>query len=675
MATDELTPRDVAAELGVTVRTVQRWIADGRLPATRIGGRVRVSRMSLSSVADTSRSVSTAPIRRLLVANRGEIVERIARTARRLGIAVVGVHLRDERPPHGVDSTRPIGSYLDADELVRAATASAADAVHPGYGFLAESPAFARAVGQAGLRWVGPPPEAIAAMGDKAAARRRATGQGIPTVPGYDGEAQDDATLVGAAVDVGFPLLVKPSAGGGGKGMHLVRDADALPEALGAARREAMRSFGDDRLVLERFLEAARHVEVQVLFDGHGNGVHLGERDCSAQRRSQKVVEEAPGPSVDAALRDRLGSTALAVARSVGYVGAGTVEMLVTDAGDHFFLEMNTRLQVEHAVTEAVVGRDLVEDQLRIAAGASLADLGLDRPPPMRGHAIEARVYAEDPENGFLPASGTLLSVTWPADVRVDTGVRAGDTVSDRFDPMLAKLVARGADRADALGGLRAAVADTTLVGVRTNLRFLRWLLDSDAMRDGDVRTDTISKSSLPGPPVPDDAAWLAAATALARRFSDDDPWSGGWRLNGPPALLVSDGTEERRVVLRGASDRAVEVADGVAHVLVDGQSVEFRSVGPPTVDEAIRHASAAGGDGPAQLVAPMPGRVVAVRTRVGGTVVAHDPLVVIEAMKMEHAVVAPRAGEVTAVHVSEGDQVERGEIVVEIGAYHGADG
>jgi 3-methylcrotonyl-CoA carboxylase alpha subunit len=662
--TDELTPRQVADQLRVTVRTVQRWIADGRLPATRVGGRVRVSRSSLSAVATTS--AAPTAISTLLVANRGEIAARIARTARRLGIRVVGVHAPDERPPEGVDASHQIGSYLDADALIAVATRARADAVHPGYGFLAENAGFAAAVGAAGLLWVGPPPDAIAAMGDKAAARRGAAGLGVPTVPGYDGAAQDDATLTSEADRVGYPLLVKPSAGGGGKGMRVVRSAGELAESLAAARREAQRSFADDRLILERYLAGSRHVEIQVLFDAHGNGVHLGERDCSTQRRNQKVVEEAPAPSVTPELRARMGEAALRVAGGVGYVNAGTVEMLLTDAGEFFFLEMNTRLQVEHPVTEAVTGRDLVADQLRIAGGATLAELGLSGPPPIRGHAIEARVYAEDPESGFLPASGTVERLDWPEGVRVDAGVRTGDVVTDRYDPLLAKIVASGDTRQEAIDRLRAALDETLVLGVRTNIRFLRWLLDQPPMRQAQMRTDTISALELPPAASPGNADWMAAALAAPPRI--EGLWGGGWRLNGSPVRRLRHGEHERSVLLdvvREGAPAAVAGAD-TTYVDVEGQSLEFVIAPPPSIEDAVRHAGAAG-DGASVLTAPMPGRVIAVRAATGERVAAHQPLVVLEAMKMEHAVVAPMDGSVARVHVSVGEQVQRGDLLVEL--------
>ena len=664
---DELTPREVAAELGVTVRTVQRWIADGRLKARRVGGRVRVSRSSLSSVSDAAGAPSRA-IRRLLIANRGEIAVRVARTARALGIEAVAVVEGGDRPPAGVDEVLPIPSYLDGEAILAVARGAHADAVHPGYGFLAENAGFARAVGAAGLTWVGPPAEAIAAMGDKAAARRLVAAHGVPIVPGYDGDAQDDATLAGEAARIGWPLLVKPSAGGGGKGMRVVSAPADLADALASARRESTRAFGDDRLVLERYLPGSRHVEVQVLFDAHGAGVHLGERDCSSQRRNQKIVEEAPAPAVDAALRSRIGSAAVATASAAGYVNAGTVEMLLTDAGEAFFLEMNTRLQVEHPVTEAVTGRDLVADQLRIAAGVSLADLGLSGEPALRGHAFEARIYAEDPEAGFLPATGRVALVRWPQGIRVDTGVEEGDPVTDRYDPMLAKLVVHAATRDDALSRLRDALDATTILGVRTNLRFLRWLVRQPAMRDGEMRTDTISSLPVPGPPGADDRHWEAAAARLASET--DDPWAGGWRLNGPSVLRLRHGGDERTVPVgdRTGGDATAAVRDGdMIHVEVEGQSHEFGMAPPPTVEEAVRHASAQTATGSATLTAPMPGRVIAVRATAGDPVKAHQAIVVIEAMKMEHAVVAPMEGVVASVLVAEGQQVQRGDRLVEV--------
>ncbi len=669
MSDELLTPAQLARELGVTPRTVQRWVASGRIPGVRVGGRIRLSR---SSLGEAPPGPASHPIRRILVANRGEIAVRIARTARRLGIGVVGVRVPGERPPEGMDEVREVPSYLDAAPLVAAARATGADAVHPGYGFLSENAAFAAAVLDAGLVWIGPPPAAIEAMGDKAEARRRASALGVPTLPGYDGEAQDDATLVREAQRVGYPLLVKPSGGGGGKGMRVVRDPESLPAALSAARREASRAFGDPRLILERYLVGPRHVEIQVLFDAHGHGIHLGERDCSTQRRNQKIVEEAPGPVVSDALRERMGAAALRLAADVGYVGAGTVEFLLADGGDFFFLEMNTRLQVEHPVTELVTGRDLVEDQIRVAEGRPLTERQDE--VTRHGHAIEARVYAEDPEAGYLPATGRLVAVEWPdgPGIRVDAGVRAGDEVSDRFDPMLAKLIAHGADRPQALARLRKALDETLLLGVRTNVRFLRWLTDQPVLRDGEMRTDTLGETTLPEPPVPGEDAWRAAGRALLGASGADGPWGGGWRPNAPPSLRLVAGEEERRVALGEPADGVrLEVADGRAFVAVEGQSVEVRVAPPPTVEEAVRHAATA--EGHAALTAPMPGRVISLGAAEGDEVAAHATVVVIEAMKMEHAVTTPMAGRVVRLAVAEGDQVQRGDLLAEVTADGGA--
>ncbi len=674
MPDDELRPREVADLLGVTVRTVQRWIRDGRLPARRVGGRVRVSRSSLGVVAAAPRSTSTRTpshrIRRLLIANRGEIAVRVARTARPLGIRAIGVHTGDDRAPEGMDEVALVENYLDSASLIAAGRAFGADAVHPGYGFLSENADFARAVEASGMLWIGPPADVMAMMGDKAAARHRAAQHGVPVVPGFDGEGQDDDTLRDEAQRIGFPILIKPTAGGGGKGMRVVESPADLAEALSAARREARRAFGDERLILERYVRGPRHVEIQVLFDAHGHGVHLGERDCSTQRRQQKIVEESPAPSVTPELRERMGRAALAIAAGVGYVNAGTVEFLLADDGSFYFLEMNTRLQVEHAVTEAVTGRDLVADQLAIAQGQELdAAAAYLR---LAGHAIEARLYAEDPDAGFLPATGQLLAVQWPEGVRVDTGVRQGDAVSDRFDPMLAKIIAHGSTRAEALHRLRVALEATTVLGVRTNLRFLRWLLDQPAMVDGEMRTDTLSTIELPQDgPLPDDA-WQAAAAAL-RGTLPDGPWGGAWRLNAAAQISLRHGEETRALALPSDAWTAHRrfVSDpqtSEAFVDVDGQSVEFSIAAAPSVDEAARRASVSG-HGSAVLTAPMPGRIISVRVAEGASVSEHEPVIVIEAMKMEHAVVSPLAGMVTRLEASEGAQVRRGDILAEVTA------
>jgi acetyl-CoA/propionyl-CoA carboxylase, biotin carboxylase, biotin carboxyl carrier protein len=667
--TDELRPSEAARRIGATTRSVQRWIASGRLPARRVGGRWRVASDALDAFvagehagADgpTAMTEASDPIRRVFVANRGEIAARIARTCVALGIDVV-VPVTDG--PDALD-------LLDIDAVVAAARSAHADAVHPGFGFLAENAEFAETVIAAGIRWIGPPPAAIRAMGDKAAARQLARRLGIPTIAGYDGDAQDDAALARAARRIGYPVLIKPAAGGGGKGMRTVGSARDLGPSLAAARREAHGAFGDDRLILERFLAGPRHVEVQLLFDAHGDGVHLGERDCSIQRRHQKVLEETPSPAVRPATRRWLTDAALALGRAVGYVGAGTCEFLLDDAGELFFLEMNTRLQVEHPVTELVTGRDLVADQIRIAAGEPLGFSQRDVRP--RGHAIEVRLYAEDAEAGFLPATGPILDVRWPEgeEIRVDAGIAAGDEVTGRFDPMLAKIVAWGADRREALARLTAALDETVVLGLTTNLRFLRWLVRQPAVIRGQARIDTLDEIWRPDDEADaiSEEAWTAAAAALG---------AAGWRLNGPPVvrLLADDGRREveRTVTAVPLSDTALPAIarrDDAVDVDVDGRSVAFRIAPPPDVDRAARAAAAhARGAGSADVVAPMPGAVLAVHVTPGQQVGPGDPIVTVEAMKMEHAVTAAAAGRIADVRVRAGEQVTRGQTLATLEA------
>ena len=669
--TDELSPSQAAARIGATTRSVQRWIAAGRLPARRVGGRWRVASDALDAFAasGTARGGSVPPlavgaattrsptIRRLFIANRGEIAARITRTCHRLGIVAIAPRTDG---PAGLD-------LLDIAAVVQAAVSAEADAVHPGFGFLAENAAFAEAVIAAGIRWIGPPPDAIRAMGDKAAARQLARRLGIPTIDGYDDTNQTDPVLARAARRIGFPILVKPAAGGGGKGMRTVHAAGDLAAQLAAARREAQAAFGDDRLVLERFLAGPRHVEVQVLFDAHGHGVHLGERDCSLQRRHQKVLEETPSPAVRVPMRRRLTEAALALAAEVGYESAGTCEFLLDDAGDFFFLEMNTRLQVEHPVTELVTGRDLVADQIRIAAGEPLGFVQADVRPS--GHAIEVRLYAEDAEAGFLPATGPVLDARWPTGdgVRVDAGIAVGDEVTGRFDPMLAKVVALGASRREALARLTAALDETVVLGLTTNLRFLRWLVRRPEVVRGEARIDTLD--AIWPPPGPVDGGELAGIPEVAWAEAAHLLDAGGWRLNGPSGtrLRAEDGTE--RWVVSGplaveqpvAGIRAVDAA----HVDVDGRSIAFRVAPPPDVDRAAKAASAhAAGGGPAEVLAPMPGAVLAIHVAVGDDVAEGGPLITLEAMKMEHAASSPRAGRVTELLVRVGDQVVRGQLL-----------
>ncbi len=672
---EELSPGQAAARIGTSTRTVQRWITAGRLPAKRIGGRWRVASDALDALIRPNQGEE--PLRTLFVANRGEIARRIARTAGRLGIRVV-VPPADRANAHDPHGTLDL---LDIEAVISAARTVGADALHPGYGFLAENADFAEAVITAGIRWVGPPPAAIRAMGDKAGARRLAARLGVPVLPGYDDPDQSDDALAAAAQMIGPPLLVKPTAGGGGKGMRVVRDLDRLPEALAAARREARAAFGDERLILERYLDRPRHVEVQVLFDAAGAGVHLGERDCSIQRRHQKILEETPSPAVDDALRARLAAAALRLAAAVGYVSAGTVEFLVDDAGAFHFLEMNTRLQVERPVTELVTGRDLVADQLRIAAGEPLDfdQASADLARTSGGHAIETRLYAEDAEAGFLPATGRIASLRWPdgEGIRVDAGIDAGDEVSDRFDPLLAKIIAHGSDRAEAFARLRRALDETVVLGLTTNLRFLRWLVRQPEILAGQARTDTLERSWPPGEAakwatIPDGAWQTAARLLLAERASPPDrppdPWAGGWRLNSARTARLLSESGERTVTLGHtpldeAPLTAVRVGDTV-HVDVDGRSVPFQLAPPPDVERAARSAARHHGGGLAQVIAPMPGAVIAVHVSVAQSVEAGDPVVTLEAMKMEHVVPAPVAGSIGEVHVRGGDQVVRGQLL-----------
>jgi acetyl-CoA/propionyl-CoA carboxylase biotin carboxyl carrier protein len=673
---DELSPREVARRLGTSTRTVQRWIAAGQLPAHRVGGRWRVA-FDASVAYDQPTGSDRAPVRSiqtLFVANRGEIAARILRTCSRLGITAIAPQTAG---PSGLD-------LLDIGAVVRAAVAAGANAVHPGFGFLAENADFAQAVIDADLRWIGPPPDAIRAMGDKAAARRLAVGLDVPTPAGYDEPDQSDQALTAAATRIGFPLLVKPAAGGGGKGMRTVRLPDRLPGDLAAARREAQAAFGDDRLILERLIEGARHVEIQVLFDRHGHGVHLGERDCSIQRRHQKVLEESPSPGVTASvggdLRRRMGEAAIRLAGAVGYASAGTCEFLLDDRGAFTFLEMNTRLQVEHPVTEAVTGRDLVADQIRIAEGRPLDLVQSDI--HWEGNAVEVRLYAEDADHGFLPATGRVERLRWPSGdgIRVDAGIGEGDEVGGRFDPMLAKIIAHGGDRAEALDRLTDALDRTVVLGLTTNLRFLRWLVREPVVRDGQARTDTLGRIWPPDDwarrtRIPD-AAWSTAAKLLTSDRTR--PGGDGFRLNAAASLRLTAEDETRTVRLApgSATMRAETVLiEDAVHLDVAGRSIAFRLAPPPDVERAAQAAAAAHGTGPVEVRAPMPGQVLAIGAAVGSPVDAGHTVVTLEAMKMEHAVAAPASGVVAEILVEVGDQVERGQplAIVEPGAIDGA--
>jgi geranyl-CoA carboxylase alpha subunit len=624
-----------------------------------------------------------------LIANRGEIACRVARSAQRLGFATVAVYSDADRgAPHlsACDLALPIGgreaaeSYLVIDKLLDAARRSGAQAVHPGYGFLSERAEFARAVLDAGLVFVGPPPAVIEAMGDKAQARRAMAAAGLPVLPGYDGDDQSDAALVAAAQDIGFPVMVKAAAGGGGRGMRLVHRAADLPAALAAARSEARKAFGDPRLILERALMAPRHVEVQVLADAHGAVLHLGERDCSIQRRHQKIIEEAPAPGLSASLRTRMCEAAVHAARAVGYRNAGSVEFLV-DGGEFFFMEMNTRLQVEHPVTEAVTGLDLVEWQLRIARDEPLAWRQDDI--VIQGHAIEARLCAEDPARDFLPQSGRIERWLPPAQARVDHAVVEGMHLSSHYDSLLAKIVLHGATREEAREALRNALQDTVLFGVASNRAFLARVLDHPAFAAAELSTNFIGEhfpEAATRARHPPESAW-ALASWLSVQPDRQPPaqWNGfsSAAFSDLPARLVYAGVE-REARVRTSREGTTVVLDGTSHPIEAGQVHHHRAgtriylqtaEGDWTFEDrrlvARRAAGAGAGDG--RVLSPMNGRVAQIPVAPGARVAQGETLIVLEAMKMEHALAARASGTVSAVHVSVNEQVAPGKLLVEV--------
>jgi 3-methylcrotonyl-CoA carboxylase alpha subunit len=626
-------------------------------------------------------------IRRLLIANRGEIAIRIARAARELGIVPLGVYSdadEDALFRDAMDTSLRIGpgpasdSYLDAERIVAAAKTLLADAIHPGYGFLSERAPFAQLVVENGLIFVGPTPDAIAAMGSKSAAKRRVRASGVPVVPGYDGDDQSDARLRREAEAIGTPLLIKASAGGGGRGMRVVDDLARFDEALASARREARAAFGDDAMLLERYLANPRHIEFQILADAHGTTVHLGERECSIQRRHQKVLEEAPSVALDGELRARMGRAAVDAARSVGYTNTGTVEFLLDSDGAFYFLEMNARLQVEHPVTELVYGVDLVHEQLRIASGEPLRFTQEELVP--RGWAIEARLNAEDPAHDFLPQSGTLAAFEVPRapGVRLDAGFRAGNTVPVYYDSLLAKIVVWGTDRHAAIARLQATLRETQVAGIATNLPLLRAIVADDAFAAGATTTRFLDER-LAGYHLGEthaDAPTLrrVAAALLAR--------DGTWRLGrvGVPLAFVVDGTTVRAQAsydgaawelsggLSGALDADAHGATfeaGGGSVSLDGRVVRWSDAEPPSADaEHGAHAASSG-----EVTAPMPGRIVSVAVEPGTEVDARALLVVLEAMKMEHRIEAPVAGTIHEVRVKPGELVSGGTTLVTIGA------
>ncbi|NDK88672.1 ATP-grasp domain-containing protein [Gordonia desulfuricans] len=685
-----------------------------------------------TSSPGTADSVAPQTIRTVLVANRGEIACRVIATLRRLGLRSVAIysdadaHARHVREADtavrlasvpGADPARPAGGYLDIGAVVGAAAATGADAVHPGYGFLSENQQFAAALDDAGIVFIGPPATAIATMGDKITARAAVSDRDVPVVPGLSRPGLTDADLVAAAPDIGFPVLIKPSAGGGGKGMHRVDDPAGLPDALVRARREAAAAFGDDTLFLEHFVDTPRHIEVQVLADTHGTVIHLGERECSLQRRHQKVIEEAPSALLDATTRERIGQAACDAARSVGYTGAGTVEFIVSAhrPDEFFFMEMNTRLQVEHPVTELVTGIDLVEQQIRVARGEELAIAQSD--VTLTGHAIEARVYAEDPANGFLPTGGEIVALAEPdttpgQGVRLDSAMLPGLVVGSDYDPMLAKVIAHGDDRAEALERLDHALGQTRVLGVVTNIDFCRHVLARPEVITADLDTALLDRLvvdyTAPAP-----APEALALVGLARVGNRDpgDVWQSavGFRVgaHAPVISRLSAGDHHRTVstLVESADDRWVvaevtitdpdenaepwsarveylaQHATGTgrtARLVVDGVSQQWSlaevgdqwwAAGPAgtwIVELTRTLIEGADDEAAGDVLSPMPGTVVAVSAATGDEVTQGAPVVVVEAMKMEHTLTAPVAGTVT-VAVSVGDKVAAGATLAHV--------
>ena len=670
------------------------------------------------------------PIGRLLVANRGEIAVRVIRTARAMGIATVAVFSDADRDALHVaraDEAVRLGpapateSYLNVERVVDAALRSGCDALHPGYGFLSENPALSRACVDAGIVFVGPTAAAMDAMGDKIRAKRIVAAQGVPVVPGCTDTELDDDGFAAAILGIGLPVLLKPSAGGGGKGMRLVEDAAGLIDAIAGSRREALRIFGNGALLAERAVVAPRHIEIQVAADLHGNVVHLGERECSLQRRHQKVIEEAPSPMLTQEMRERMGAQAIAAATACGYTNVGTVEFIVS--ADHpdefFFIEMNTRLQVEHPVTEMVTGVDLVELQLRIAEGESLPMQLADR--SAHGHAIEARIYAEDPAAGFLPTGGTVVALREPhgPGIRVDTGLRCGTVVGSDYDPMLAKVIAHGSDRAEALGRLDAALGDTSILGVTTNVAWLRALLRQPEVRAGALDTGLIDRSPVTAqlPATPADVLVAAVVVSLGAAEASTaraDPWNtrDGWRLGGRAAqhaqvtvgagatqlieIRQVGGSWESTLIAAAEGPRAaagvtstsaedvidVEVTDGQVRTTADGVvrrydvardgHVVWLGAGGETWAIRVDHRWSSTGterahSGDGIVVSPLPGTLLDVRVAVGDRVAAGQVVATVEAMKMEHPLRAAIAGTVVGVHADPGVAVTLGQSIVEI--------
>jgi len=679
------------------------------------------------TVSDGAAAGGSRMFRKILIANRGEIACRVIRTARRLGIATVAVYSEADANARHVrvaDEAIAIGpaaareSYLDAARILDAAHRAGAEAIHPGYGFLSENAAFASACERGGIVFIGPPVAAIEAMGSKSAAKALMERAAVPLTPGYHGAEQDPAFLADQARRIGYPVLIKASAGGGGKGMRRVDDERDFAAALASCRREAAGAFGDDRVLVEKYVLRPRHIEIQVFGDRHGRCIHLFERDCSVQRRHQKVIEEAPAPGMTAARRAAMGQAAVDAARAVGYVGAGTVEFIVDPDGAFYFMEMNTRLQVEHPVTEMITGLDLVEWQLRVAAGEPLPlaqeQLAID------GHAIEARIYAEDPDRGFLPSTGRLVHLATPAPdahVRIDSGVEQGDEITPYYDPMIAKLVVWGSDRRQALARMRQALARYRIVGVANNVDFLARLCAAPSFASGDLDTALIERERellFPATTeVPDDVWRLAALAEVLEEQARADrgalgaadrqsPWRArdGWRLNGRAQRLLTlrDGEQSRTVAIESVGDAyrmaldtapgggmapAVSVRGSIAEgdlqaevgerrlraaVVAAGERrhVFFAGRSWPLARVDTLHVGGAGDDAHGGLRAPMPGKVIALLARPGTVVDKGAPLLVLEAMKMEHTISAPRRGLLKAFRYGPGEQVADGAELVD---------
>jgi len=649
---------------------------------------------------------------KLLVANRGEIAYRVIRTAKRMGIRCVAVYSSaDAKAQHVLQADEAVlvgdsvatASYLNIDAILTAAKLTGAQAIHPGYGFLSENAEFARACEAAGITFIGPTAYAIELMGSKIAAKNTVAAAGTPVVPGYQGQDQAPDVLAAQALQVGFPLLIKASAGGGGKGMRLVQQASEFEAALESAKREAQAAFADDKVLLEKYLTAPKHIEVQVLGDGQGHVVHLFERDCSVQRRHQKVIEEAPGPTIDKTLRARLGAAAVQAAAAINYRGAGTIEF-IAEGDEFFFMEMNTRLQVEHPVTEAITGLDLVEWQLRIAAGQPLTLTQADM--AFQGHAIEARLYAENPHKKFLPASGPLHHVQFPEQIRVDSGVVSGDRVGTFYDPMLAKLIAYGANREDARAQLLTALRETQVVGITSNLDYLIQVLQLPEFVAGDYTTGTVEEAHEALTPPANELMVIVAALGyqqiMAHRVAPATScWitGGGFRQNLPRyfALRLRQRKQVQAVVQR---DDAVEL-DDVRYQLIEQRwhkgklsvvVADERAQSPQRLEAQVHYVGdtlycvsagrtlqwqietnlvdldnmAGGGN---QVLAPMPGQVIALPAEPGRRVRQGETLVVIEAMKMEHSLVAPHSGVIELVSCEVGGKVDEGQMLIQLQA------